>query len=336
MRFNRSGSNIRAGDRARLNQLALQIKFEWCAARLSCYTRLAFPNNWNFGGASGDRGEKPARYPSVWGGRAGFHGGVRAWMGLIRLIPNWNEWRERSTLAVARNVKYRSDGGIDSMACRWHGWLPWILFEDKCVVSCFLGNTRNLAIVGIRSRLCPYGGTAGDEILVRRNWRIFSVRDIGNFLEDIQDFFIRILLLRWYHGDWKIVIPERNSIKWEIDNVIYHWWIKALLWIKLLRRIIYSNFVIIVPVLFHRDVLRNCLCCWKSCINKTYRNYTTNSFCMQWGNNEDLPCSCIAIQSRLKVAGIIQLGATFYFTIYFLHSSPFFSFEKIFNRNVHA
>lgn len=88
---------------------------------------------------------------------------------------NWNEWRERSTLAVARNVKYRLGGGaIDWMVTSLVTLDP--VRGPRCqLVSS--GNTRNLAIVGIFSHVCVHTrGQADDEILVARNSRILRFR----------------------------------------------------------------------------------------------------------------------------------------------------------------
>lgn len=121
--------------------------------------RLAFPNNWNFG----DRVWKALRDIRAFGGGEREIGSVN---GPYSVNSNWNEWRERSTLAVGRNVKYRLGGGaIDWMVTS-------LVTLDPCsrtaLSARFLGKHEKLSRLSadIRSRLCPYTGTDG--------WRNFG------------------------------------------------------------------------------------------------------------------------------------------------------------------
>lgn len=133
--------------------------------------RLAFPNNWNFG----DRVWKALRDIRAFGGGEREIGSVN---GPYSVNSNWNEWRERSTLAVGRNVKYRLGGGaIDWMVTSLVTLDPVRGSRCQLVSS---GNTRNCRDCRrIFGHVCVHTrGQTDDEILVTRNSRILRFRQV--------------------------------------------------------------------------------------------------------------------------------------------------------------
>lgn len=94
-------------------------------------------------------------------------------MGLIRLIPNWNEWRssQRSTLAVGRNVKHRLDLVV---LIRWRAG-DMVGYLGSCsrttALSAVSSGTRET------SRLSGFGQVC---VHTRRDSRVTKILVIGN------------------------------------------------------------------------------------------------------------------------------------------------------------